>query len=133
MNTTSLNQKEIPIRGFTNVGGGAYNTGMTNTTHHSLSRIHERLNDAGISDHNIATLARIVDSVAGTINGSVAIRLLDLGKQVNEAWGDRSNGNLVYAIVRNRHVVTTFLRRSTQTNTTEALRVDRIVALEDLV
>lgn len=106
---------------------------MTNTTHHSLERIHERLHDAGISDHNIATLAAIVDSAASRINGSAAIEVLDLGHQVNEAWSDRSNGNLVYAIVRNHKVITTFLRRSTQTNTPSALRVDKVVALQELV
>lgn len=106
---------------------------MTNTTTHSLDRIHERLTDAGLSATNIRTLAALVDAQARQINGAVAIRVLDLGTQVNRAWSDQSNGNLVYAIIRNRAVVTTFLRRSSQTNTPDALRVQRILNLEDLV
>ena len=106
---------------------------MNTHTNHSLERISERLTDAGISANNQATLAQVLDVAAATVKGAVAIEVLDLGTQVNEAWGDRSNGNLVYAIVRGGRIVTTFLRRSTQTNPPDALRVDRIVKLIELV
>lgn len=106
---------------------------MNNYTAHSLARISERLTDAGISEANQAQLARIVDVAAARTNEATAIQVLDLGQQVNEAWGDRSNGNLVFAIVRGGRVITAFLRRSTQPNTPEALRVDTVTSLTSLV
>lgn len=106
---------------------------MNNNTTHAIERISERLTDAGISKANQDQLANVLDFAATKTKGATAIQVLDLGRQVNEAWGDRSNGNLVFAIVRGGRVVTTFLRRSTQTNTPAALRVDTIVNLVDLV
>lgn len=104
-----------------------------NNTNHSLERINERLTDAGIAQANINTLAAILDHVAATQTGSVAIKALTLKGQINAAYGNRSNGDTVFAIVRNRKVVTVFLRRSTQPSTTAALRVDRVVSLKTLV
>jgi len=104
-----------------------------NHTTHSLERIQERLEDAGIAEANIRTLAAILDNVAATQNGNVAIKALTLKGQVNAAYGNRSNGDTVYAIVRNRKITTVFLRRSTQPSTPAALRVDRVRSLKALV
>lgn len=104
-----------------------------NLTAHSLDRIADRLSDAGISAANQRKLAAVLNHAAARTNGSTAIEVLDLGTQVNKAWGDRSNGNLVFAIVRGGKVVTTFLRRSTQTNTPKALRVDKVRTLKSIL
>ena len=55
-----------------------------------------------------------------------AMRLLTLPSQVGEAWGDRSNGNQVWAIVRYGELRTVMLRRSTQPATPQAFNVDKV-------
>lgn len=43
------------------------------------------------------------------------------------AWGDRSNGTRVVAIIRDNKLVTMMFRRLTQPWTPEALRVDSVI------
>lgn len=59
----------------------------------------------------------------------IAVRVLRLGSQRNEAWSDVSNGDEVWAIVRRADVKTVMLRRSSQPSTPESMRVDRVVFL----
>jgi hypothetical protein len=61
--------------------------------------------------------------------GSHAIRLLVLDAQRNEAWSNTSNGDEVWAIIRDGRVVTTMLRRSTQPKSCASLRVEQVAVL----
>lgn len=57
------------------------------------------------------------------------VRVLKLGRQRGEAWGEQSNGDEVWAVLRRGEVKTVMLRRSSQPPTPEALRVDKVVFL----
>lgn len=59
--------------------------------------------------------------------GSVAFQVAQLPFHVGTPWGSSSNGNELWAIVRDGDLVTMMLRRSVQPKTPEALRVDKIV------
>lgn len=73
---------------------------------------------------------RVVLLVSGYLKanprGSHAVRLLTLDVQRNEAWSNTSNGDEVWAIIREGKVITTMLRRSTQPKTCASLRVERV-------
>jgi hypothetical protein len=58
--------------------------------------------------------------------GSHAVRVWVLKGQRNEPWSDLSNGDEVWAIIRDGVVVTTMLRRSTQPKTCASLRVEHV-------
>lgn len=96
---------------------------------HAEQRVWERLTDAGMSEPAINTVFRAVRYIAPRFSEDTAVRMLTLPAVVNEPWGERSNGNEVWAIYRNGAVQTVMLRRSTQPGTCAALRVERIVLL----
>lgn len=99
-----------------------------NITRHAAERITERLTDAGVSEARIeAALKQAVRRGAEAKLDEVAIRLEDLGAQVNAAWGDRSNGDTLWGIYRGGSIVTIMLRRSSQPSTAKALRVSRVI------
>lgn len=58
-----------------------------------------------------------------------AIRVMKLAGQRNDAWGEESNGDEVWAILRRGELKTVMLRRSSQPPTPSALRVDKVVFL----
>jgi len=97
---------------------------------HALDRIQERLTEAGWSTEDRARLARGLMAMAPKLRGSWALKLATLDAQVGVSWGDRSNGNEVWAIVRGGSLVTVMLRRETQPKTPEALKVDNVKALD---
>lgn len=95
---------------------------------HAWQRVYERLTPAEQPEvsRRIAALEQVCWRFAGKDFG---IRLVRLGEQRGDAWSDRSNGDEVWAIVRNGSIKTVMLRRSSQPATTWALRVDHIVVL----
>jgi hypothetical protein len=101
-----------------------------NTTLHANARVAERLLDAGYDEDMITKIGLALDYVAPRFNVDTALRVLDLGQMVGNAWTDRSNGDQVWAIIRNRQVVTVMLRRRTQPATATALKVDQVTTIE---
>jgi hypothetical protein len=101
-------------------------------TSHAFERINNRLVETGLTLAQIRMLELLAGIMAhnSTVN-SEAIRLCELSQQVNinTSWGNRSNGNEVWAIVRQKDLVTVMLRRATQPKTTEALRVEKVTIL----
>lgn len=99
------------------------------TTSHATDRVRERLTEAGYSrPEQDELLAKVDKFAARTRQGrSVAVRVLRLGEQVGREYSDRSNGDEFWAIIRDRKVVTTMLRRSNQPATAAALRVDLVI------
>lgn len=85
----------------------------------------ERLGEAGIPAEAQQRFAIFLTHMAGMLPGSAIV--MPLGKMVGPAWSERSNGDLFIGIARGGNLTTTFLRRSTQTNTCESLRVSRII------
>lgn len=102
---------------------------MSNTPH-AQARIRERLGDAGFDP---ITIGKVFDAAQALARRSTAdseaIRLLRLDSQVNTAYGERSNGDNLWAIIRNGRLATMMLRRSNQPSTTTALRVDKVTII----
>lgn len=90
---------------------------------HALDRIRERLTP---QEQARATAALPVLNRFPTVK-DFAVRLFKLQAQRNERWGEVSNGDEVWAIVRRGRVQTVMLRRSTQPATPESLRVDVVI------
>lgn len=105
---------------------------MKNTTLHANGRVIERLEDAGFSNAKIDKIGSALDYIAPRFNRDTALKVLDLQGMVGKAWTDRSNGDQVWAIIRNRQVVTVMLRRSTQPATTSALRVAQVTDIKEI-
>jgi hypothetical protein len=97
---------------------------------HAQERTRERLSDAGMHESAINTVFRVAKYLECKVTGDTAVRLLVLPQRINAAWGERSNGDQVWGIYRNGTLATVMLRRSTQPETAEALRVDRVVILK---
>ena len=86
---------------------------MSNETH-AFQRVTERLSDL-YDEATINKFYAVTKQIASRSTAkSEAIRLLVLPEQVGQKWGEQSNGNEVWAIVRNSNLVTIMLRRSTQ-------------------
>ena len=99
-------------------------------TAHALHQTTQRLRDAGIEAPIIAKIYRAAEGLAALSSvGAEAIRLLKLSAQVNQAYGLRSNGDEVWAIIRNRQLKTVMLRRSSQPQTPAAFRVEKVTVL----
>ena len=90
---------------------------------HAFDRVGVRLAEERIVFGERA-LARL-DAYAAT-EDAAAFKLLDLPYAVGAF--PESNGNEVWAIVRNRAVRTVMLRRSDQRSTCDTLRVDTVFA-----
>jgi hypothetical protein len=85
------------------------------------------MSEAGFSAETIEKVYWAAGQLAAASSApSEALRLVNLKSQVGLAWSDRSNGDEVWAIVRNRRLVTIMLRRNTQPKTPAALKVDRV-------
>lgn len=103
---------------------------MNTATHHSHQRIEERMADAG---YDLDTITKVFAAAKALAKASTvkseAIRLLKLNGQTNQAWGERSNGDELWAIIRDGRLVTVMLRRSTQPKTPEALKVQKVTVI----
>ena len=93
-------------------------------SHHARARIAERVSDPSIVS---AIAARLDRFASRNPTGSIAYRVGRVdGAMVGRAWSDESNGNTLWAIVRNGTVETCMWRRDTQPATRAAFRVDNI-------
>jgi len=99
-------------------------------TRHALDRANERMAEAGIPYADRVSILRsaIRTAHAARPGESVAVRVA-IPAMVGQAWSDRSNGDTVVAIIRDRAVQTVMLRRSSQPFTTAALNVDRLTII----
>jgi hypothetical protein len=88
-------------------------------TNHAVARSLDRFGPK-VAD---TLLAKAAIAAATCPDRSAALLLARLPKMKGIAWGDASNGDDVWAIVRDGHVVTLMLRRSTQPATPSALHV----------
>ena len=98
--------------------------------HHARLRISERLQDAGLDPDIIQRIYQAAEALAAASpTSSEAIRLLVLDRQVNKAYGARSNGNELWAIIRDRRLITVMLRCDYQPKTRASLRVEKVTVL----
>ena len=102
---------------------------MKQITTHAKDRIGTRGDQAGFTAQQKAILLKLAEKAARECerDEAVAVKMGQLKSQVGEAWGQESNGNQIWAVIRQQRVVTVMLRRSTQPETPKALRVDRVI------
>ena len=95
---------------------------------HAYQRVTDRLSQAGFDNETIDQVYAVAEHLARrSPHPSEAIRLITLPDIVGEVWGEASNGNEVWAIVRDRTLVTIMLRRSTQSES--GLRCDHVTRI----
>jgi hypothetical protein len=95
---------------------------------HAYRRIYERLTPSEQAD--LSRKLQVLEGLRHRFNGhDWGMRLLKLDRQRNDPWGDESNGDEVWAVLRRGELRTVMLRRSSQPGTAEALRVDKVVFL----
>ena len=94
---------------------------------HAIDRMAERMAEARIDRAGQVRILTAAARVAAQCEPgeSVAVRVASLTSIVGRAWSDRSNGDTIVAIIRDRRVRTVMLRRSTQPFTPDALNVER--------
>jgi hypothetical protein len=102
---------------------------MAQATQHSLQRADERL----VGEEAVKVNKAIASAVAKYGNKSVGIIAHRLDSQRGQAWGNKSNGDCVVAIVRNGQVKTVYLRRATQTFDLGVSRTDVLVDMTGTV
>ncbi len=90
---------------------------------HALERVDERLTGSEAA----ATIRAVNSACARYGTSSLGIIAHNLGAQRGQAWGQKSNGDMVVVIVRRGRVATVYLRRSTQTFTLDVSRTDKLV------
>jgi hypothetical protein len=93
-------------------------------THHALQREQDRLLQAGLS---IADIEHQAGEFASRCKTDTALLVAKLPEQQNRHDFAASNGDAVWAIIRDGKVVTFMFRRSTQPATPNALRVRNVV------
>lgn len=94
-------------------------------TYHAAERMRDRLACLDPASRDMAeTMAETYAAEHPT--GSHAVRVAVLQARVGTPWGADSNGDTVWAIVRDGAVVTYMFRRRTQPAERAALRVDRV-------
>lgn len=93
-------------------------------THHALTRMAERF-----TEQELAEATALLDRfVAEHPTGSHAVKVVTLTAVRGVAWGDKSNGDVLWAIVRDGVVMTAFLRRASQPCDARGLQVQRVWA-----
>jgi hypothetical protein len=93
---------------------------------HAAERALGRLAEAGINGAAVLSRAeRLARKLDPSLSYGVLMATLPEPRG-GRPWGAESNGNEVWAIIRQRRVVTLMLRRSEQRRTPEAMRVDRV-------
>ena len=102
---------------------------MVAATQHSLQRADERL----VGEEAAKVNAAIRKACATYGSRSVGIIAHRLSGQRGQAWGEKSNGDCVVAIVRNGQVKTVYLRRATQTFDLSVSRTDVLVDMTGTV
>lgn len=92
---------------------------------HAHLRLHERVAEFGLTMSDVQTIVRRIPRKQAQ---SCAVCVQRIGKQINAAWGEASNGDEVWIVVRCGQVRTVMLRRSTQPKTPEAFNVQYVYA-----
>ena len=99
-------------------------------TRHAINRVWNRLAELGLSEAQLKTLQTVAYARAKRSEvASEAVRLCKLGQAHNVPWSAESNGDEIWAIIRQRDLVTLMFRRSTQPKTPQALRVAKVSIL----
>jgi hypothetical protein len=95
---------------------------------HAEQRICERLRDeAKLNMFQVKDILDKAQMIASSHDVSSVGALVHRVKFQGTAWTNKSNGDQVWIIIRGGRLVTVMFRRSTQPDTCEALRVDRVV------
>ena len=91
-------------------------------TVHVIDRIAERCNP----NEGAAILRVAIEYAADHPIGDHAVRIADLGQLRGTYFGEESNGDTVWAIIRNGRIITIMFRRSIQPTTPAAFKVEYV-------
>lgn len=95
-------------------------------SNHATERAIERIAAAGLSGRKVLDCA--ADLASRLPDRSAAVLLTTLPEPKGQYWTE-SNGNQVWAVLRDHRVVTLMLRRDNQPATADRLRVDKVYFL----
>ena len=96
-------------------------------TYHSLERLRDRMKELEYNNKQIKlVLNKTLQLTRRSKHKSEAIRLFTIDRIHGVPWSDVSNGDEVWAIIRNNKLITVMFRRGTQPKTADALRVDKV-------
>ena len=99
---------------------------ITAKTHHTDKRWQERIVSLGINSEYAKSMLFSATEYATKCPVDTAKLLFRLSKRVGEFWGTESNGDEVWAIIRDQIIITVLFRRSTQPSNNVTLRVDEV-------
>ena len=93
---------------------------------HSYERLYDRVISNGVPQSEVDQCIETLQRIASEAKTDIAVLFYRFAtKQVS----DLSNGDEVWAIIRENKIVTIMLRRNTQPKTVGALRVSKVVIL----
>jgi len=96
-------------------------------SYHALERINDRMKEIGYESKERKKVAeKALEYTRKSRTRSEAVRLFTIPNIHGIPWSDKSNGDEIWAIIRDNTLVTVMFRRHTQPKTTKALRVDKI-------
>jgi len=105
---------------------------IEDATQHSEQRIFSRLKEIGLDVKTISSVFQKAKNFAdykAERNKDYGVRLFTIKDIHGIPWSDKSNGDEIWSIIRNKNIITVMFRRSTQPATPESLRVDKIVKM----
>ena len=96
-------------------------------TVHALERIKDRMKEIGYPPVDIRKVAeKALEITRKSKYPSEAVRLFTIKNIHGIPWSNKSNGDEIWAIIRNNNLITVMFRRHTQPTTPEALNVDKV-------
>lgn len=95
-------------------------------TYHLDKRWQERIVSLGIDEETSNHMLEIATNYAMQCPEDTAQLLFRMNKRVGKFWGNESNGDEVWIVVRDQIIITILFRRSTQPSNRQTLKVDKV-------
>ena len=94
---------------------------------HAIERINSRMKEIGYEAKERKKVAtKALEYTRKSRANSEAVRLFTIPNIHGIPWSDKSNGDEIWAIIRDNVLVTVMFRRHTQPKTKQSLRVDKV-------
>lgn len=103
-----------------------------NITDHAVKQINDRMRKIGYSKEKRKKVTdKALEYTKKSKVRSEAVRMFTIPNIYGIPWSNESNGNEVWAIIRNNTLITVMLRRNTQPSTPQSLRVDKVTISDE--
>ncbi|MBT6045384.1 MAG: hypothetical protein HOG49_01065 [Candidatus Scalindua sp.] len=98
---------------------------------HYKNRLATRLiEQAGLSIDNASRLVKDLSGIARATDCDCGVFCGEIDFQ-GQAWTNSSNGEQIWAIIRNNRIITIMFRRKSQPQDAVSMRVDRILKINE--